>query len=237
MRNFFPPIRNGFGLFVLALLLFVPLGCADKEPEERQAFLTLLDEVREHKGVALPERDREARRRLGEYAEAYDLLENFQKTLSREAEENGKDLVALAETADLAGLAKAEKKLRRAAREAGELREIILALQKKTDAGKAALSLPADVAPVYDAVYAKIVTQPAAASAAVFAAIGAMFTSSVELLDFIGSRSRDMEIDGKNVNLKNIGLQEPLEARMADVREKAQALREAYAAMARAMGR
>lgn len=234
------PIRRLSPFFIVGSLLLLCLfslsACSDNEPEERRAFITFLnDEVLTRQGVSLPELSRSGKKSIGKYAEYYELLADFQKNLAAEVGQNARALLALTEVGDLAALARAENSLKKAAGEAEKLQKLVSSLQQKADKAKAKLPMPDDLAPVYASVYAKVVSLPAAASAEAFRAVHSVFAAILDLLDFINSNSRDMEIDGKNINLKNIGLKDRLDAKMTAVREKARNLRNAYAEMMKTM--
>ena len=221
---------------VLVLFLVLPWSCSDNEPEERRAFAAFLAEkVLPVQGVALPELAGKEKRAVGRYADHYNLLQSFQKELAGETGKNAGELLALTEFVDLAALAGAEKSLRKAAREAESLSKLVETLTAKADKKKAALSLPEDIAPAYNTAYDKIVVRPGAATAAMFASVRTTFAAILDLLDFVASRSRDMEIDGKNINLKNIGLKDELQTKMTAVRERSLEMGKAYAAMMRIM--
>ena len=221
---------------VVVLFLVLPWSCSGDEPEERRAFAAFLAEkVLSAKGAALPELAGKEKRAVGRYAEHYTLLQSFQKDLAKETEKNAKELLALTAFENLAALAGAEKSLRKAAREAEEISKLVTSLMAKADNKKDALSLPEDIASAYNAAYDKIVSRPGAASSAMFASVRATFAAILDLLDFVASRSRDMEIDGKNINLKNIGLKKDLQAKMAAVRERSLELGKAYAEMMQTM--
>ena len=222
--------------FLLAASLLALGGCADKEPEQRAAFITFLNEdVLPRKGVSLPELSGENKKAVGEYAKHYELLTDFQRKLSSEAGKNASELLQLAEFENIAAVARAEKSLRKAAGEAAQLRELVLSLETKTGKARDKLAMPEDLAPVYNAVYEKVVTLPAKSSATVFDAVHDVFAAILDLLDFIDSHSREMEIEGRNINLKNIALMDDLNAKMAVVNEKSGILQKAYAEMARTM--
>lgn len=222
--------------FLLTVSVVALAGCGDKEPEERRAFIAFLnDKVLTVKGVGLPELSGAEKKAVGKYTEHYDLLTGFQKKLSDEAGKNANALLALAEVKDFAALAKAEKSLKKASREAEKLQKLVASLRKKTDKAKAELDMPDDLAVVYDPVYAKVVSLPAASSAIAFEAVHSAFAAILDLLDFIDRNSRDVEIDGGKINLRNAGLQDDLAAKMAAVREKAAALAKAYAEMMKTM--
>lgn len=224
-------------IFGLALFATVCLSaCSDNEPEERQAFIAFLnDKVLPRKGVSLPELSGAEKKSIGRYSEHYELLTDFQETLARDAGRNAEQLLSLTEVGDLASLARAEASLKQAAKEAQKLQTLVISLREKADEAKEGLSMPDDLAPVYAPVYAKVVSLPAAASAEAFSAVHAVFAAILDLLDFIDANSRDVEIDGKNINLKNIGLKDRLDAKLAAVRGKTEDLRNAYTEMMKTM--
>lgn len=222
--------------FLLAASCLVFSGCADREPEQRAAFITFLNEkVLPRKGVSLPDLSVKDKEAFGEYVEHYELLTEFQRKLSSETGKNARELLRLTEFEDISAVAKAEETLRKAAGEAAQLHALVLALEAKTGKARNKLSMPEDLGPVYAAAYEKTVTLPSTASAAVFAAVRDVFKAIIDLLDFIASHSREMEIDGRNINLKNAALMDDLNAKMAAVNEKSGLLQEAYAAMTRTM--
>ena len=223
-------------LLMLALTLFAVAGCGDKEPEQRKAFAAFLNEkILSRKGVSLPELSREEKNSFGEYAAHYEILTAFQAAMKKEADRNARELLALAEFEDLASLAKRERSMRKGVKEAEGLQKSITALRKKTDAARDKLSLPDGLAPAYNAAYDKVVTLPAAAAVTNFAAVSDAFSANLELLDFINANHRDMEIDGKNINLRNPGLKDALQAKMTAVNEKTALQYKAYADMMRTM--
>ena len=222
------------GLFVAATLALA--GCGDKEPVQRQAFIDFLNtEILDKKGVSLPELGTTQERAFGDYAKQYKILVRFQKAMADDAAKNARDLLALAELEDLAAVAKAEQSLRKASREAKRLQQRVGELQATADADKAKLTQPEDLFRTYDAAYNKIVTVPAKSSSDAFAAVNTMFSTTLELLDFINTHSRDLEIDGKNINVRNPGLMRDLNEKMDAVRKRAVELRQAYAAMMTAL--
>lgn len=228
--------RLGSVLLLFAVFAVALGGCGDKEPEERKAFASLLqDKVLQKQGIALEPLSREEEKAIGKYKAHYQVLETFQKDMAKETAKNARDLLALAEMDSLAAIAKAEGSLKKAARDAEKLRETTTSLHAKADKAKGGLKTPEDLAPVYNAAYEKIVTVPAVASKAAFDSVHAVFAATLELLDFIKTNNRDMEISGTSINVKNPGLVDDLNAKMAAIREKSAELRKAYAAMMKAL--
>lgn len=221
---------------VLAFSLAALSGCGDTEPEERRAFIAYLnDTILAQKGVELPELSPAEKKSIGAYKKHYELLTGFQKTLAKETRKNTGELLALFNTEDVTALAERERSLKKAVRETEKLRKIILSLLEKTDKAKTKLAMPDDLAAVYNPVYAKVVSLPAASSAAVFDVARSAFAANLDLLDFIGSNSRDVEISGGTINLKNPGLKDELDGKASAVRDRTLALQRALAEMVKTM--
>lgn len=230
------PVAARLLMLLPALCLLFLASCSDNEPRERQAFIAFLnDTIAPRKGVSLPELSGAQEKAFGRYTEHYALLTDFQKNLAGGAGKNAQELLSLTGMEDLAALAGAERSLRKAANEAEKLQKLIISLRNKADKAKAELAMPDDLAPVYDPIYAKVVSLPAVAAAEAFNSVRLVFAAILDLLDFISANNRDMEIDGKNIHLKNIGLKDELDAKMAAVREQSETLRKAYMEMTRTM--
>lgn len=222
-------------VFFLALALALA-GCGDKEPAQRTAFMAFLkDSVIDAPQVRLDPLGKEQKKAFGVYADHYALFVDFRKATAEAALNNARDLAALGAYVSLAAMAGAERRLRKAAEDAAVLQKKILDLKTKTDAARQRLRQPEDLGAVYALAYERAVDLPARVTAATFAAASEALTASLDLIAFVAAHSRDMEIEGSSINLRNPGLTEDLTARMTIVREKGEALQKAYTAMTSAL--
>lgn len=222
-------------ILAIALAFFALDGCRDREPEQRKAFIALLrNTVIDRKGIALEPLSRADTKLIGIYADHFAILYRFQKDAGTVTEKNARELLALSRHENLEALAGAGKTLQRATREAEAVEKAVKAVHAEADAAKAALKQPEDLAPVFDAAYAKIVTAPATATATAFAALKAKFEADMAFIRYVAGHSMDMDIAGNSVNIKNPGVIEDVETRMAEVRAKAAAFDAAREAMRKA---
>lgn len=236
MKTFFSSARFGvFTLIVVFSALFLT-GCGNSEPEERKAFIELLQrKVLNTRGIVIEPLSRTDIKAVGRYFDHYKLLEAFPKEMAKETAKNAKDLLELAEMRSLAAIAESNRALRKADDDAKKLREMTAALLAKAEKARVKLKTPEDLAPVFNAAYAKVIASPAAATMSFFEGVHAVFTATLDLVDFIKTHDRDMEIAETTINLKNPGLVDDLTAKVTLVREKSRELREAYAAMTKTL--
>ncbi|MGE8634102.1 MAG: DUF3053 family protein, partial [Achromobacter piechaudii] len=147
------------GLAMASMLLIA--ACVNKEPQERAAFIQLLQaRVNDDALLPLPALDKAEKKAVGDYADAYEVITDFQLQMAKSAQ----DMHAVLELETIrsvgeimqrqAGLEVARKTL---ADSAGRLEDA----RSKADSARAKLQLPADLAPVYDGVYDEAVTDPA----------------------------------------------------------------------------
>ncbi len=223
-------------LALAALVLAFLVSCADKEPQQRAAFVNFLQtRIVAAKSVALTPLSDAEKKSFGEYTDHYALLLNFQTKLAEATAKNTSGMLALNKLESLDAIAKERRPLEKAAREAQKLHDAITDLYKDTDKAKKRLKLPPDMAGVYTAAFDKTVRVPAETSAATFSAAAGTFNAILELLDFVDANSKDLEITGQDIKVKNPALQKGLDERMGAVQEQSRLLKVAYAAQIKAM--
>ncbi len=222
-------------LALAVLTLSVLASCGDREPAQRAAFISFLqNKVMSARSPALPPLSEADKKAIGDYAEHYALLVGFQTKLAEATAQNTSGMLALNKLESLDAIAKERRPLEKAAREAGKLRQTIADLYASADKARDRLKLPTDLAPVYAAAYDKTVRIPAETSGATFAAAADTFTAILDLLDFIDTHNRDLEVTGQDIKVRNPALQEGLDERMQAVREHSRLLKQAYEAQIRA---
>ena len=235
MRRYLPFFAVALIALLLAVTLLALSGCGDKEPERRAAFITFLSgNLLGKKGVSIPELTREQGKAFGDYTEHYALLTGFQQGM-RDLAKGADHLLRETGQTDFAAFAEKRSELEKAVRETRDLGKRTLELREKTDKAKARLSSPADLAPVYDAAYTKIVSRPARLFAAMSMASHEALAASLALLDFARTHSRDMKIEDGQFVIYNAAIEPEFRSLEAVEREKAQEQEKAYTAFAEAM--
>lgn len=219
---------------VLAAFLLV-FGCGDKEPEQRRAFASFLEEtILSRPGVAVADLSREQKKAFGDYADHYVLLTGFQRAMSEYAKD-AEHLLREPDDAVPAVSARRIAHLEKAAREALALHEKTIKLRAKTDKTKEKLPRPEGLAPVFDAAYAKVVARPADTFAAVARASHESLAASIALLDFIATHNHDVAVENGAYAIYNRAVEPEFMALRAVAREKARALETTHADFVRVM--
>lgn len=224
------------GALLLVGVVVFALSRGGNETEQRAAFSAFLrDRVIASPGVALPETDRALKKSFGPYAKHYDVLHAFQNGMRKAGAKNTATVMALAQKKNLGEYAEARNDLRKASKDAENLGKDVAALLTKADNARAELPLPEDLKDIYNKAYQKTVTAPANAARGASEAVRDWYAAVFELVTFINKNSRDVQIEGEKINLKNPGLMDDLTQRLQNLESREAALREAVLALTGAL--
>ncbi|MFC3639404.1 DUF3053 family protein [Camelimonas fluminis] len=189
-----PLFRSIVVALVMPLLL---AACGDKEPEQRKAFIELLDQrVIKPAGVRLPKLNDEEKTKLGEtYKAQFDIISNFHEGLNTTFAAIPKVMsnAALRKLDDLPASRKALEEARGALKSAGDAMD---AAEKKAVEAKAALKQPDDLKAAYDKAFDKMITAPVAAARNLFGSGNAVIDTGVQLIDYLGANKDKVTFTG-----------------------------------------
>lgn len=215
-----------FRLFVIALALPLLLAaCGDKEPEQRQAFITLLDQrIITPAGVRLPKLSDEEKAKLGEaYAAQFDIIRNFHDGLSATFASFPKAMsnAALRNFGDLPASRKALDDARGVLQSATEAMDT--AARQASDA-RAALKQPEDLKAVYDKAFDKMITVPVGAARQLFASGDTVIHSSVALIDYLEANRDKVSFSGGSIQARDANTQAQINALLVKLNAASQKL-------------
>jgi hypothetical protein len=219
----------------MASMLFLS-ACVNKEPQERAAFIQLL-QSRMNSASLLPigilsEPEKEA---VGGYADAYEVIADFQEILARAAASmrdasEAETLRSVAEIVERRDRFEAVRKT--LAEQAAEVQRA----QAKADKARAALALPADLAPVYDGVYDEAVTAPAGEVLDAAAAMDAVARDALGVADFVAAHAQDILLADGQARVATPTLQQELNLRLQGLNAQSDVLEHARAALRQVAG-
>lgn len=209
-------------------------ACGNREPQERAAFIGLL----QHRIAAgelvpigaLSEAEKEA---VGRYDNAYAVIADFQAAMAQAAQplrpilttegiQSVEDIMQRREA-----LAAARNTL---ARSAGVLQDA----KARADEARGALELAPDLAPIYDGVYDEAVTAPAAELMAAAARLDAIARDALDVADLMAVNPSDITLERGQARVATPSLQQRLNQLLRQLNAQSQALEQARAVVSRA---
>ncbi|MFD4837714.1 DUF3053 family protein [Achromobacter sp. NPDC058515] len=223
------------GLAMASMLVLA--ACVNKEPQERIAFIQLL-QTRMGSGALVPigtlsKPEKEA---VGDYADAYEVITDFQESMAKAARplrdvlamETIRSVGDIVERTD--GFEAARKTL---AQSAAELQDA----RAKADKARAALSLPPDLAPVYDGVYDEAVTAPAAELMDAASRMDSAARDALGVADFVAAHAADIQLVNGQTLVAKPTIQQELNLRLQGLNAQSEGLEQARATLSRAADR
>lgn len=219
----------------LALLLG---ACGNREPEARAAFIALLQSRSEAAvggPVALPSLSKEERQALGDYAQAYGIMSDYQAEL-RKAAQPLREVLAT-ETLRSVGDIVARRDALTLARKT--LQANVAAVREaraRADKARSSLELPPDLAPAYDGVYDESLTAPANELLAAADTLDAVARDALAIADFVAANAAGIELAGGQARVATPSLQQALNLRLQGLNAQSDDLERAREQIRRAVG-
>lgn len=222
------------GLATASMLFLV--ACVNKEPQERVAFIQLL-QGRMNSASLMPigilsEPEKEA---VGGYADAYEVISGFQQTMAQAAE-SMRDVLDVETIRSVAEIVERRARFEAARETLAEQAAKLQQAQAKADKARAALVLPADLAPVYDGVYDEAVTAPAAELLDAASSMDAVARDALGVADFVAAHAQDILLADGQARVATPTLQQELNLRLQGLNAQSDVLARARATVLQAAG-
>ncbi|HYZ62035.1 MAG TPA: DUF3053 family protein [Acetobacteraceae bacterium] len=210
------------GAFALLLA-----GC-DDEPAQRNAFAEYLQKrILDRQGVHVPRPTAEETKSWGDYAKHYAIIVEFNDALTERVSKPMQQAVQRGGITSIQGMVDRRADLAAMQRGMAELAAELDRQLAKADAARAALPLPADLKPVYDAAYARDVTGPAVAFKEVFPAVNESLAAAIALADLLAQNRARIRVNGAMVETADAALQRDVQARLTALNGTAQQVQSA----------
>lgn len=219
------------GMAVVSMLL---AACVNKEPQERAAFIQLL-QGRMNNVTLVPigmlgKPEKEA---IGGYDDAYEVMTDFQEALAKAAAPlrevlSVETILSVEEIVARRGSLEAARKTL-----AGSAAQV-QAARGKADKARADLALPADLAPVYDGVYDEAVTAPAEELIDTASRMDAIARDALAIADFVAANAADIQFEDGQTKVTKPTLQQELNQRLQALNAQSGGLEAARATLLQA---
>ncbi len=222
------------GLAMVSMLLLT--ACVNKEPQERAAFIQLLQA--RMNGVTLvpigtltkPEKEA-----VGDYADAYEVITDFQESLAGAAQPlrevlSVETIRSVSEIVERKGAFEAARKT--LADSAAKVQDA----RAKADKARIDLALPPDLAPVYDGVYDEAVTAPATELMDAASRMDSVAREALAVAEFVADHATEIQFVNGQTSVATPTLQQELNLRLQGLNAQSDALQEARATVLQAAG-
>lgn len=222
------------GLTMTSMLFLA--ACVNKEPQERAAFIQLLQSRMSSASLlpigSLGEPEKEA---IGDYADAYEVITDFQQAMAQSAA-SLLDVLEVESIHSVAEIVERRTRFEAARKTLAEQAAEVQQAQAKADKARAALALPADLAPVYDGVYDEAVTAPAAELLDAAAGMDAVARDALGVADFVAANAQDILLADGQARVATPTLQQELNLRLQGLNARSDVLEHARAALLQVTG-
>ncbi|MGY6271137.1 DUF3053 family protein [Achromobacter denitrificans] len=222
------------GLATASMLLLT--ACVNKEPQERAAFIQLLQSRIGSASLAplaaLSEPEKEA---LGDYADAYEVITGFQQAMA-EAAEPMRDVLAVETIRSVGDIVERRARFEAARKTLAENAAKLEDARAEADKARAAMALPPDLAPVYDGVYDEAVTAPAAELMEAASMMDAVARDALGVADFVAAHPGDILLADGQTLVATPTLQQELNLRLQGLNAQSEGLERARATLRQAAG-
>lgn len=208
-------------------LSLAAVGCVNKEPEERAAFITgLQTQVIASPDLRVPAPDEAQRDAWGDYAKQYAVLMESNNAAAALKQH----LVHAFDHATLSSVAQLQARLEvlRTDRQALlKAREALREVQTQAQAQRAEWKQPADLQTVYAQAYNKAVTQPAEVLDGLATTVLAALDDALRAADFVARHASQMTIEADSASVQDPSVQHELNQLLDALNSHAAAIEQA----------
>lgn len=209
-------------------------ACGNREPQERAAFISLL-QSRLAAGTLVPigALDAAEKKAVGRYDDAYDVIVDFQAALAKAAQPL-RPILAAERIQSVDDIVRRREALQAARKTLAESAGAVQDAKARADKARGGLDLAQDLAPVYDGVYDEAVTAPAAEFLGAAAGMDTVARDALGVADFVAANAAGITLEDGQAKVATPSLQEALNLRLQGLNAQSQALEQARAVVSRA---
>lgn len=183
---------------ILATILLT--GCGGGETTERAAFAGFLHtRVLDKPGMHVPQLTDAERTSFGHYADDYAVIADFNKAMSDSVSPKLTAAVTAGSITSLEDVVARRAQLEAAKTGIGAMGGALGGEIAKADAAHAKLDQPAELKPVYDQAYDRLVTQPAAAFKGIVPVMDTVLGQAIDLGRYIDAHRSAVRLSGSMV--------------------------------------
>jgi hypothetical protein len=200
--------RRRVGLLIALIILPLGLGGCDdrqaKEAAQRKAFVEFLQgRILDKPGARLPVMTAEETDRIGDYVNHYAIIQDFNKTMEGSVKGPMQEAIAKGAVRSVGDLVSRRGDIVTALQAINEMGKALeTALHTANDA-KSKLSQPADLKPVYDKAYARLVSDLEQAFQQSMPVVTTSLNDAIKVSDYLDQHKTEIVVSGSSVQVKD----------------------------------
>ncbi len=197
-------------------------GCGDGEADQRRAFITFLQtRILDKPGIHVPQLTDEERRAFGPYAGQYAIITTFHAVMNDSVSPQFAAVMNRGAIRSMDDLVARRDDLQQARSTLAGLSAALKGDVAQADAAHGKLDQPADLRPVFDKAYGRLVTEAAANFAAVTPAADQMFAQALDLGGYL--QSHHVALVGGTLQVRDAATQAAVNAKLQSLQASQQA--------------
>jgi hypothetical protein len=224
----FQPTRRHVAAAAIGVIALLTAGCGDNEVAQAEAFQKFLQtRILDRQRAGLPRPNDEERKAFGRFAADYDVILTFNKTMNDSVGSKVGDVVRRGSFRSAQEFLDRRDDLIVARDSMKTMGAALDGAMAEADKARAAMKQPESLKAVYDATFARVVTEPARIMREVLPAIDTVFAQGLEFSDFLARNKADLKLNGILVETTKPALQAEFNRRAQDLNRTGQSLLEA----------
>ena len=221
-----------FGLASIAATALLLAGCGGNDAEQRKAFVTFLQtRILDKPGMHVPQLTDEERKSFGHYADQYAVITDFNKTMNESVSPKLSQAMNSGSISSLEDLVTRRSQLQAAKATIDAMNGALGNDLAQADAAHAKLDQPADVKPVFDKAYDRLVTKPAVAFRQVVPVIDTVLGQSIDLGNYIDAHRGAVQVSGSMIQTNDATVRAAINDKLKTLQSSQEAIQSAQAKM------
>lgn len=218
------------GFAAIATLLLA--GCGNSDGEQRKAFVAFLQtRILDKPGMHVPQLTADERASFGHYADDYAVITDFNKTMTESVSPKLTATMSAGSISSLQDIVTRRPQLETVKSSLGAMANVLRDDIARTDAAHAKLDQPAEVKPVYDKAYDRLVTQPAAAFQGIVPVMTDVLGQAIDLGGYIDAHRAAVKVSGSTVETNDPTVRSAINDRLRSLQASQQAVQSAQTKM------
>lgn len=217
------------GFAAIATLLLT--GCGNSDGEQKAFVAFLQTRILDKPGMHVPQLTADERASFGHYADDYAVITDFNKTMTESVSPKLTATMSAGSISSLQDIVTRRPQLETVKSSLGAMANILRDDIARTDAAHAKLDQPAEVKPVYDKAYDRLVTQPAAAFQGIVPVMTDVLGQAIDLGGYIDAHRAAVKVSGSTVETNDPTVRSAINDRLRSLQASQQAVQSAQTKM------